>query len=148
MELRKPSLVILQFGTNESEDTYFVADAYEKSLRAVLDKLKASAPDSSILVMAPLDRAERTESGGLRTKKVIPKIVECQRRVAREANVAFWNTFKAMGGDGAMAKWVRSNPQLGAGDLTHPTPAGAEVIGDLLFKAFVSGLKAYESNAH
>lgn len=43
MALRKPSLVILHFGTNESEVGMVSAEAYEKSLRAVVDKVKAAA---------------------------------------------------------------------------------------------------------
>ncbi len=39
-----------------------------------------------------------------------------------------------------MARWVKTKPQLGGGDLTHPTPLGAEVLGDMLSDALV---KAY-----
>jgi lysophospholipase L1-like esterase len=56
--------------------------------------------------------------------------------------VAFWSTFEAMGGEGSMSRWLRAKPQLGGADLTHPTPLGAEVIGDMLSDAI---LDAYES---
>jgi lysophospholipase L1-like esterase len=61
--------------------------------------------------------------------------------VALAHGAAFWNTFDAMGGEGSMARWSRSRPQLGGEDLTHPTPLGAEAIGALLSGAIID---AYE----
>jgi lysophospholipase L1-like esterase len=142
MELRDPALVILHFGTNESEVGMPSREAYEKTLRALVDKLKGAAPKASILIVAPLDRAEKTESGDLRTKPIIKKLVECQKKVAAEAGVGFWNTFEAMGGEGSMATWVRKG--LAGSDLTHPSPQGGELLGELLFKAILSGFEAWQ----
>jgi hypothetical protein len=44
-----------------------------------------------------------------------------------------------MGADGAMSRWVKAKPQLGSGDYTHPTYAGASILGDLLYSALMSG---------
>jgi lysophospholipase L1-like esterase len=142
MKLRKPSLVVLQYGTNESEAPG-LAQGYEKTLSGVVSMIKAAAPNASILIAAPLDRAETAEGGGLRTKPIIKKLVAAQRNVARESGVAFWNTYEAMGGEGSMAKWVKSG--LGGGDLTHPSPQGAEALGDLLFKSLTTGFDAWLS---
>jgi len=144
MALRKPALVILHFGTNESEAPVFGEKSYEKTLSHVLEKVIAAAEGASVMLVAPLDRAEN-QGGALKTKKIIPKIVASQQRVALAHGCAFWNTYQAMGGEGSMAKWVRAKPQLASGDLTHPTPAGAEVIGELFDKALVSGFEAYKS---
>jgi lysophospholipase L1-like esterase len=142
MALRKPALVVLQYGTNESEAPG-LAQNYDKTLGKLVAMIKAAAPNASILIAAPLDRAETAEGGGLRTKPIIKKLVAAQRRVAKETGVAFWNTFEAMGGEGAMAKWMKSG--LGGGDLTHPTPQGAEVIGDLFSKSLTTGFEAWRS---
>src|SRR6185369_1963120 len=64
MELRDPALVILHFGTNESEVGMASRDAYEKTLRALVDKVKVAAPKASVLIVGPLDRAEKNESTG------------------------------------------------------------------------------------
>jgi lysophospholipase L1-like esterase len=96
-----------------------------------------------VLVMAPLDRAERGPGGDLVTKPVILKLREVQRRVALAKGVAFWDTFAAMGGEGSMARWYKAEPQLAGGDLTHPTPAGGEVLGNLLMNALTSGYQAW-----
>jgi lysophospholipase L1-like esterase len=142
MDLRDPALVILHFGTNESEVGMASREAYEKTLRALIDKVKSAAPKASVLIVAPLDRAEKNESTGqLHTKPIIKKLVECQKKVASEASVGFWNTYEAMGGEGSMATWVRKG--LAGSDLTHPSPQGGEILGDLLYKALTSGFEAW-----
>jgi lysophospholipase L1-like esterase len=107
--------------------------------------VKRAAPDASILMAAPLDRAEKGDDGRLRSKKVILKLIASQRKAAAEVGVAYWDTWKAMGGEGAMGRWVNANPQLGAGDLTHPTPAGAQVIGEHLDRALAQGLAVWRA---
>ena len=90
-----------------------------------------------MLVVAPLDRVE-DKGGRLSTKPVILDLVAIQRRVALGHGAAFWCTFDAMGGQDSMARWVKAKPQLGGGDLTHPTPLGAEVLGDMLSDAIIA----------
>ncbi|WP_394833118.1 GDSL-type esterase/lipase family protein [Pendulispora rubella] len=143
MALRKPALVVLQYGTNESEDGGIQVEAYVQKLGALIEKVKAGAPGASIMVASPLDRAEKTEGGGFRTKKIIVQLVELQRKTALEHQVAFFNMYEAMGGSGSMARWVHANPQLGSWDLTHPTPAGGEMAGNLMFKALMASYTAY-----
>ncbi|WP_394826014.1 GDSL-type esterase/lipase family protein [Pendulispora albinea] len=145
MALRKPALIILQYGTNESEDGGIQVDAYVQKLGALIDKVKTGAPGASVMVASPLDRAEKTESGGFRTRKIIVQLVDLQRKTALEHQVAFFNTYEAMGGSGAMGRWVHANPQLGSWDLTHPTPAGGEMVGNLMFKALMAGYTAYSA---
>lgn len=142
MDLRDPALVILHYGTNESEMGMPSQEGYEKTLRALVEKLKASAPKASVLVVAPLDRAEKSASGALHTKPIIKKLVESQKKVAAETGVGFWNTYEAMGGEDSMAAWVKKG--LAGSDLTHPSPQGGEILGDLLYKALLSGFEAWE----
>jgi lysophospholipase L1-like esterase len=137
MTLREPSLVIVQYGTNESEDGGVNEPQYRKFLGDLIDTLKAAAPNASILVASPLDRAEKDDSGNYRSVRVIVRLVDLQREIARDHGVAFFCTWCAMGGKGSMGKWVEKG--LGGSDLTHPTPAGASVIGDLFFKSLVTG---------
>jgi lysophospholipase L1-like esterase len=143
LALRKPALIILQYGTNESEDDDFRGETYEAALERTLNKIQNAADGASILVVAPLDRAEKGEGGKLRTKPIIHRLVEIQRRSALAHGMGFWNTFEAMGGEGSMGRWVKATPQLGAYDYTHPTPLGAEAIADLFYKALTSGYAGY-----
>jgi lysophospholipase L1-like esterase len=142
LELRDPALIILQYGTNESESLRFDRDQYERSLADLVEELRGISGDSPILVVAPLDRGEY-RGGRVVTKPIILDLVAIQERVALAHGGAFWNAFAAMGGEGSMARWVRTRPQLAGGDLTHPTPVGAEVMGDMLSDAIVAAYDAW-----
>jgi lysophospholipase L1-like esterase len=144
LSLRAPALVVFQYGTNESDLWKLDRDEYEQALAGLIDELREAAGGASVLVVAPLDRAEDRE-GRLATKRVILDLVAIQKRVALTHGVAFWNTFEAMGGEGSMARWVKAKPQLGGGDLTHPTPLGAEVLGDMLSDALVAAFERWKS---
>jgi lysophospholipase L1-like esterase len=145
LALRNPSLIVLQYGTNESDLWKLDREDYGRALADLVGELEDVAKGASLLLVAPLDREERKD-GKLATKRVIVDLVAIQRRVALERGVAFWNTFEAMGGEGSMARWLRAKPQLGGEDLTHPTPLGAEVIGDLLSDAVVGAFEAWRGS--
>ena len=143
LALRDAALIVFQYGTNESDLWKLDRDEYEQALAGLVDELREAARGASVLVVAPLDRAE-DKDGRLATKRVILDLVTIQKRVALSHGAAFWNTFDAMGGEGSMARWVKTKPQLGGGDLTHPTPLGAEVLGDMLSQALVDAYERVE----
>ncbi len=136
MALRDPALIVFQYGTNESDLWRLDRADYEQALAGLIDELRDVAGGASVLVVAPLDRADARD-GKLATKRVILDLVAIQRRVALAHGAAFWCTFDAMGGDGSMGRWVKAKPALAGMDLTHPTPLGAEVLGDMLSDAIV-----------
>lgn len=142
LALRDPGLVVFQYGTNESDLWKLDRAEYEQALAGLIDELREAAGGAPVLVVAPLDRAE-SKGGRLATKQVILDLVAIQRRVALGHGAAFYDTFEAMGGAGSMARWYKTRPQLGGGDLTHPTPLGAEVVGDMLSDAIVHAYEAY-----
>ncbi len=141
LALRQPALIVFQYGTNESDLWKLDRDEYEHALAGLVDELK-EASGASVLVVAPLDRAE-LKGGKFVTKQVILDLVAIQRRVAMAHGAAFWDTFSAMGGLGSMGRWFKTRPQLGGGDLTHPTPHGAEVLGDMLSDALVAAYQRW-----
>ena len=143
LRLRGPSLIVLQFGTNESEDTTIRAETYAPVFETLILEVQKAAPGVPILVASPLDRAIKGSDGELKTSPVIERIIAGQRAAAKAHGVAFWNTFEAMGGRGTMAKWRHTRPQLGNNDLSHPTPAGAEILGNLFSGAIFAGYEGY-----
>jgi lysophospholipase L1-like esterase len=145
LALRDAALVVFQYGTNESDLPRFDRDEYERALADLIDELREAASGASILVVAPLDRAE-SKDGRLVTRRAILDLVAIQRRVALAHGAAFWNTFDAMGGEGSMARWFKTRPQLAGGDLTHPTPRGAEVLGDMLSDALIRVYEKHSGN--
>ena len=138
LQHRNPNLVILNYGTNESE---YASDdqmqRYDHELREVVNRVRAALPDSSILIVSPMDRGKRAPGGRVITMSSIPKIVEMQRRVAVETHCAFLNLFAAMGGEGTMARWHEGRKHLVGGDLTHPNTEGAQAVGNLIYMALM-----------
>lgn len=148
LQHRNPNLVIINYGTNESQ---YASDdqmaRYDKDLREVIRRVRAALPGVSVLLVSPMDRGKRAAGGRIITMPSIPKIVEMQRRVALETNCAFFDTFKAMGGEGTMAKWAagKGKNHLVGGDLTHPTAEGSEIVGRLIFEAIGDSYMKYKA---
>lgn len=141
LEWRRPNLMIYQFGANESGDGFaYPMDEYYRTLVAVLRQGRKAVPDCGCLVLAAMDRAKKRGTE-LRSMAVIPALVAEQRKAAAEVGCAFWNTFEAMGGPGAMPTWVRRG--LGQADLTHPTGSGCEVLGKWIYQALMQGYAEY-----
>lgn len=132
LSLRRSDLVILGYGTNESGYWENPGARYRRDHTEVIDRIRRALPGAAILLMAPMDRGMRGESGDIVTMPSIPKIVEAQRQAARESGVAFFDTFTAMGGEGTMARWYESEPRLVTGDFTHTTHKGSARVASLL----------------
>jgi lysophospholipase L1-like esterase len=136
---RNPALVIYQFGANESADGYAYSMVdYYTTMRAVIEQQKKALPQTSCLILAAMDRASQTGSE-LKSLSIIPLIVEQQRKVAVDLGCAFFDTFKAMGGNGSMPQWVRRG--LGQSDLTHPSAVGADILGTWIYRALMQAAR-------
>jgi len=144
---RSPDLLVIAFGGNEADDKGMNYEQYGETFAKVVRRLRAGMPQSSCLVVAPLDQGEKSSRGKIRTIPTIPKIVSTQREVAEAEGCAFFDTFMAMGGPGAMNRWYKSRPRLGWGDFRHATPAGYEVIGNMIYKALLKGFSDYLSRS-
>lgn len=138
---RRPDLVILNFGANESQYDDWPLPRYERDTREVVARVRAALPQASILFMGPMDRAVRGPDGELMTRATIPRLVAHQRRLAAEQGCAFFDTYEAMGGAGTAARWYAARPRLMSGDFLHPTVQGSEIVGGLVRDAL---LQAFE----
>jgi len=141
LELRGVNLIVLGFGGNEASDQRTEEAFYEDYLR-VLRRMRQGREDLGCLVFAPLDQARR-HLGRIRTLSTIPLIVAAQRRAAFDSGCAFYDTWKAMGGEDAMRRWYNAQPRLAMGDFRHATPAGYEIIGNMFYKALLAGFADY-----
>jgi len=145
-ELRqaKPDLVIINYGTNESGYKNYVDTTYPKDVKEILRRVKAGAPEASVLIMSPMDRGVREAGGTIGTVAALPQLVAMQAKLAAENQCAFFNTFQAMGGPGTMGKWYMAEPRLVSADFIHPLPSGARIVGTLLYQALVDGYNSYK----
>ncbi len=141
-----PSLVVVNYGTNESVYPKYLETFYPGELRAVIQRIKDAVPEASILIMSPMDRGERGSDGRIATMAAVPRIVQIQQEAAAETGCAFFNTFEAMGGAGTMARWYEGQPRLVTADFIHPFPAGAKKIAMLLNGALMSGYQRFRGS--
>ncbi len=141
LQLRAPSLLIYQFGANESADgfLYPMVD-YHRTMRDVLEQGKRALPESSCLVIGAMDRAAKV-GDEIVSLRVMPDLLKNQKQAALDAGCAFFDTWTAMGGQRSMPRWVKRG--LGQADLTHPTGAGAEIIGTWIYRALMQSYQGY-----
>jgi lysophospholipase L1-like esterase len=141
LQARNSSLTVFQYGMNESEDgELFPLDQYESTMRDVLKQVRTAQPNSSCLLIGPMDRADK-KANGYTSRPVVPKLAAIQKRVAGEVGCAYWDTLSAMGGLGSMGIWVQRG--LGGADLAHPSSTGADVLGRWIYLALMEGYANY-----
>jgi lysophospholipase L1-like esterase len=143
LQHRNPALVIVNYGTNEADFAEFVDRQYEKELRDALRRIQTALPEASVLVMSPMDRGQRN-GGEIETMPTIPRIVEIQKRVARETGCGFFDTYAAMGGEGTMGRWYAARPRMVSADLIHPYPGAGNMIAGVFTKEIGEGLGRYK----
>lgn len=142
LKARDPSLVVFQYGMNESEDgELFPLDQYESTMKAVLSQVRAALPNRSCMLVGPMDRADK-KGDRYTSRPVVPKLAAIQRKVAGEVGCAYWDTLSAMGGFGTMGFWVQRG--LGGADLAHPSSAGADLLGGWVYLALMEAYEAWK----
>jgi lysophospholipase L1-like esterase len=131
---RKPDLIIVAYGTNEVTDSDWSIESYQRMFSNILRRFRRAAPQASILVYGPPDRADNA----LAVSKM-PAMIEAQRRAAIETGAAFWNSYAAMGGAGSMDNWAAQG--LGQGDRVHLTKEGYLKMGDMFYADLMEAYK-------
>ncbi|MEI9813550.1 MAG: GDSL-type esterase/lipase family protein [Acidobacteriota bacterium] len=140
----RPDLVVLAYGTNESGFPGFVDTTWGKEMETAVKRVRSALPEASILLMSPMDRGELRSDGTIGTIAALPRLVKKEKQLAAEMGVAFFNTYEAMGGSGTMARWYAAQPRLVGADYIHPLPAGAKIVGELLYDSLRDGFSAYK----
>ncbi len=136
VERRKPDLIILAYGTNEVTDNNWSVESYQRMFVSILRRFRRAAPQASILIFGPPDRAVRTGNGWQSVSRM-NALLEAQRRAAIEMGAAFWSSYAAMGGAGSMNSWVALG--LGQRDHVHLTAPGYVKLGGMFYDDLLSG---------
>ena len=113
-------------------------------MRKAVRRLRAALPEASVLLMSPMDRGAKASTGEIDTIPAMPRLIHTESEIATDSGVAFFNTFEAMGGSGTMSRWFAAEPRLVGSDYIHPMPAGAKIVGELLFTALRQGFNRYK----
>jgi lysophospholipase L1-like esterase len=137
---RKPDLIILAYGTNEVTDNNWSVESYQRLFVNIMRRFHRAAPEASILIFGPPDRAVRG-AGGWQSVGKMTALLEAERRAAIEMGAAFWSSYAAMGGAGSMNTWVAKG--MGQPDHVHLTARGYIRLGDMFYDDFMSAYEAY-----
>jgi hypothetical protein len=128
---RPYDLVVLVYGTNESEGDRVASGPYAEALAKLLGSIRRALPGGSVLVVSAPTRGQRTQ-GKVQTRKIMATLRGLQQQAAQQAGAAFFDLWQAMGGEVGAASWYKQ--RWLSGDLTHLTRGGGEEAGRLLFK--------------
>lgn len=149
LQRRELNLMVFLLGGNDTlRNTYDLTPSrpmtpYYDEYSAVLSKFRAARPEASCLVMSVTDHADRIAPGVVKTRAIVPRMVDVQQRVAREQGCAFFNTFQAMGGEESIYRWSRKTPPWANGDFAHLVGPGQKAIAGYLVNAILHGYVAY-----
>lgn len=136
-------LIILEFGANETSFSSSQNTWYANQMIKVINNLKKAFPQTSILLIGVGDRGIKRGTRFV-TDPNVPLLLKVQEDIANKTGVAFWNVFEAMGGYGAMEKWVNANPPLALMDYTHPSWQGSAKLGDMIANAILQAYYNYK----
>jgi lysophospholipase L1-like esterase len=121
---RSVSLVILEYGTNESGDHTVDPAMYTKHLTDVMNRVHQASAKSDCLVLSPTDRAD--------TRERTPLVRDALEQAAKAVGCGFWDTYKVMGGKGSILTWRAETPPRAAADGVHLSMKGYRELGDKL----------------
>ena len=139
--VRPYDLIILQYGLNVASDSMFHYDWYTRKMSAALQHLKTCFPEADILLLGVSDRCSHS-ANGFRTMPGVLALLNEQKKLARDAGIAFWNLFLAMGGEGSMSRYVSWN--WASKDYTHISYRGGRTIAESLLKALDNEKRFYD----
>lgn len=142
--LRTYDLIVLQYGLNVASEKGVNYSYYKDAMIKVVAHLKAAFPQAGILIVGVGDRENKNENGDLRTMPGVKNLIRYQQALAAEAQVAFWNLFEAMGGDGSIVRMVEAKPSQANLDYTHINFRGGKHLAEILFETLMYGKEQYE----
>ena len=148
-DLLDTRLIIMQFGGNRMPGIAGSKNisSYMKELEKQIDYLREAAPQCTFLFIGPADMG-KSYNGRMGTWKGLPELNDTLRAMALRNDVAYWDMFHVMGGEGSMAQWVKHSPPMAGHDYVHFTFRGAQEIGSDLAKSFTTYYDFYRLRQH
>lgn len=137
-ELIDTRLIILQFGGNRTPIIHNSnhISSYMRELDKQIKYFQEIAPQATLLFIGPADMG-KSYNGKMGSYKCMTELNDSIMAMALNNNVAYWDMFHVMGGEGSMAQYVKHNPPLGSPDHIHFTFLGAQEMGNDLSKSLI-----------
>lgn len=135
-------LFIISLGTNESIDYPYLDKAFFGEIDQLISALREKNPLASFILVTPQDvfRKKNKPNPG------IPEIRKLIIDYAVENGIAFYDMYRAMGGENSAIRWTENS--LLSSDGLHLTKDGYEYQGNLIYHALMKGYNSYVPNRH
>lgn len=148
-DLLNTRLIIMQFGGNRMPGISSTKNIppYIAELEKQIQYMKRVAPKATFLFIGPADMG-KSYGGKMGTWKNLPELNDSLRALALRNDMAYWDMFNVMGGEGSMAQWVKHKPPMAGPDYVHFTYRGAQEIGSDLAKSFTTYYDFYKLRQH
>lgn len=137
-----PDLFIISLGTNESTDYPHMDKAFPTHLHKLVTALRDKNPLAAFILVTPQDAFQKKSN-------VNPGILLVREHIiqyAVEHGLAFYDMYKALGGDRSARSWTQN--ALLTRDGIHLTRDGYEYQGNLFYHALMKGYNSYVPNRH
>lgn len=125
-------LIILEFGINAMSARQTNYSVYSSRMAKSIDRIKECYPNADIILMGIGDRGEK-QGSEVHSMATAPHMISAQRDAARKAQVLFWDTREAMGGNDAIVTWSRMG--YANKDYIHLTHKGGGVLAEKFFES-------------
>lgn len=129
---RNPSLLVVEYGTNEAGDYHVDPAKYTEKLVRLVERVRKFAPEVDCVALAPTDRAD--------TRERTPLVRDAIRQGAQKVGCSFWDTYAVMGGEGSIKAWKAEAEPRASSDGVHLTPKGYRQLGEALAAHLLKGL--------
>lgn len=145
IDLTDTRMIILQFGGNRTPIIHNSnqISSYMNELDRQIKYFQEAAPQATILFIGPADMG-KSYNGVMGSYKCMTELNDSIKGMALRNNVAYWDMFHVMGGEGSMAQYVKHKPPLGSPDHIHFTFLGAQEMGSNLAKSLIIYHDFYE----
>ena len=131
-------LIVLEFGMNAMSPKQTNFSGYTKKMESVINHLKATYPNTDILVMGIGDRGKKSGTE-VHSMVGVSHLINAQRDMARRTGTLFFDTREAMGGEDAIVKWVKNG--WANTDYIHMNHKGGHELAKPFFKAIESNIE-------
>ena len=138
----KPSLIVISLGTNESIDYPHLDVMFFKHIEELITSLQRNNPESKFILVTPPDAFRQKTKVNPGVKKIRDSII----RYAVENGLAFYDMYKALGGEKSASVWTDCG--FLKSDGIHFTKDGYEYQANIFFNAIIKSYNRYVQLRH
>lgn len=135
LQLIKPDLVIFGIGINDASASDFDKDTFKHNYDLLIAAIRRVNPDCALLFITNNDSYKRVKKKKYAVNTNGKVVQEAFLELGKKYDAAVWDQFYIMGGLESMKAWEKA--KLAQKDKVHFTADGYQLMGDLLYNAFL-----------